>query len=420
MELGLDDGLTADEQLVLELGSFILAFISGLFLIYSVVRFVKVAKEGFTKVVRGFFAINIVATTMRFGTFLALGMLVIKKSDDIVIKNDPTVINHSAVSNLLSLIWVFPDIFPLINYILLQVIWIQVLYGGHADFRPSTFRSRDPINYAFALIMMFGFSTLQVLFCFLFMFEVIALQDLEIQIAVASLVVVAITIASMVILCLKFSGIPYRSHLLVDNLKCLLYVLILWGTARIIYGIITIAYPDTIQSNPNAVGVVIAMTAEYVALELIPYLIALDSKSINALALKTEPSDMATLILPHPEDYHSSGSQHDGPHLDTDQDSKRKASLHHSPPFLEKTKSATASAYSSPGLGVTRTRTNYQLVEEKKTFKQRSSLKETAFAVGRCELASAWSRPPPAVRLFARGWLSRGTARRRRSSQRCT
>lgn len=120
----------------------------------------------------------------------------------------------------------------------------------------------------------------------LFICEKISLNDLQLQIALATLIVVALTLISMLILCLKFSGIPYRSHFMVNNLKCLLYVLMLWGTARTIYGILTLAYPDTIQANPNIVGVIIAMIAEYISLELIPYLVALDSKSINALALK--------------------------------------------------------------------------------------------------------------------------------------
>ena len=72
----------------------------------------------------------------------------------------------------------------------------------------------------------------------------------------------------------------------------------LWGTARIIYGILTLAYPDTVQANPNIVGVIIAMIAEYISLELIPYLVALDSKSINALALKQE----STMLLPNEDD----------------------------------------------------------------------------------------------------------------------
>lgn len=69
-----------------------------------------------------------------------------------MIKDDSRVINTSLVSNTLSLVWIFPDIFPLLCYVFLMVIWIQVLYSGFADFRPQTFRNRDPVNYVFALI----------------------------------------------------------------------------------------------------------------------------------------------------------------------------------------------------------------------------------------------------------------------------
>lgn len=101
---------------------------------------------------------------------MGLGFLVMNNNQDIVIKNNSKVINTSLVSNTLSLVWVFPDIFPLLCYVFLMVIWIQVLYGGFADFRPQTFRNRDPVNYVFAMVEVFGFSTLQIVFCMLFMF----------------------------------------------------------------------------------------------------------------------------------------------------------------------------------------------------------------------------------------------------------
>lgn len=173
----------------------------------------------------------------------------------------------------------------------------------------------------------------------------------------------------MLILCLKFSGIPYRSHLMVDNLKCLLYVIMLWGTARIIYGILTLVYPDTIQANPDILGVIISMISEYIALELIPYLIALDSKSINALAMK----EYSTMLLTHDEDQPepdpgdlevnvNSGSQNDMIQMDTDSDYKQKGSVPiHMP---ERT-----SFHSTPGNILARQRSERFDEEEKKSHR---------------------------------------------------
>lgn len=81
------------------------------------------------------------------------------------------------------------------------------------------------------------------------MFQIIPEASLMLQVALCSLGIVAITFVSMLVLCLKFSGVPYRSHTMEHKLKCLLYVLILWAIARIAYGVLKLAYPDTLQGN---------------------------------------------------------------------------------------------------------------------------------------------------------------------------
>ncbi len=221
---------------------------------------ISICRSPFTRAVKIFSGLIVLSTLLRFITFIVIGTIASKhemESED----NSRESINHNAVANILALIWTLPDIFPLYCFILLYVVWLQVLHGGHADFRPQSFRSRDPINYIFALVEVFGFLVLQVLFVLLFMFLVIPLKGLQIQISVISIVVVTLTLVSMLILCLKFSGIPYRSSIMLKRFKLLLCVMVLWGATRLIYGILSLFYSDYPPGNTKALAGILIMTA---------------------------------------------------------------------------------------------------------------------------------------------------------------
>ena len=70
------------------------------------------------------------------------------------------------------------------------------------------------------------------------------------------------------------------------------------------------------------------MTAEYVALEIIPYLVALDSKTISALAFNTEDTELAD------DDNFSGNSSIDLFTVQEDAISDRGHSLRNSSPLL--------------------------------------------------------------------------------------
>ena len=87
---------------------------------YSVVNMLR---QPFTRAVKIFGVLIAIASLLRFSTFLVIGILAATQ-DIISNRRETDIISNDPLSNIISLIWTLPDIFPLYCFILFYVVWL--------------------------------------------------------------------------------------------------------------------------------------------------------------------------------------------------------------------------------------------------------------------------------------------------------